>query len=66
MRDEMKRVTAEIRQQLDPQQQRRFNELLHENRHDNRPKNGATNNPPASDETNNPGREATPPAPANP
>jgi hypothetical protein len=63
MRDELKRVTDEIRGELRPAQLRRFNDLLRENRRDNHPNSGgpSTNSPPpAADKSTN-----TPEPPAN-
>ena len=53
MREELKRVTGEIRQELDPQQQRRFMELRRENRRDNRGRNLGTNTPATANKATN-------------
>jgi len=45
MKAELKRVTEEIRQELSPQQQRRFTELLREGRRENHPRSLASNAP---------------------
>jgi hypothetical protein len=53
MHEEFKRVTDEIRKELDPPQERKFNQMLRENRRENRAKSGATNPPPVPDNSAN-------------
>ena len=63
MRDELKRVTDEIRQELRPGQLHRFNDMLRENRRENRtsPGGAATNAVPPSDKiTNEPAQSGGP------
>ncbi len=61
MRDELKRTTEEIRSELSPEQQRRFNEMLREHRREARARMLGSNAPPMRPEppeeisTNRPG-----------
>ena len=50
MRDELKRTTGEIRAQLSPEQQRRFNEMLREHRREARARALGSSAPPARPE----------------
>jgi uncharacterized membrane protein len=60
MHEEFKRVTEDIRQELDPPQQRKFREMLRENHRENRAKSGLTNAPPVPDKTTNDPDQAAP------